>query len=63
MKRLFTFSLMALALLMATPTHAVRIKDIARIDGVRPNQLIGYGLRCNGNKLNMKLPAYGSAVE
>lgn len=27
------------------------------------SQLIGYGLRCNGNKLNMKLPAFGSPVE
>jgi ectoine hydroxylase-related dioxygenase (phytanoyl-CoA dioxygenase family) len=26
-------------------------------------QLIGYGLRCNGNKLNMKQPGYGSPVE
>ena len=34
----------ALILLMATPSHAVRIKDVARFDGVRPNQLIGYGL-------------------
>ena len=25
--------------------------------------LIGYGLRCNGNKLNMKQPGYGSPVE
>ena len=27
------------------------------------SQLIGYGLRCNGNKLNMKLPEFGSPVE
>jgi phytanoyl-CoA hydroxylase len=27
------------------------------------SQLIGYGLRCNGNKLNMKLPEVGSPVE
>jgi len=27
------------------------------------SQLIGYGLRCNGNKLNMKLPGFGSPVE
>ena len=27
------------------------------------SQLIGYGLRCNGNKLNMKLPEIGSPVE
>lgn len=27
------------------------------------SQLIGYSLRCNGNKLNMKLPEFGSPVE
>jgi ectoine hydroxylase-related dioxygenase (phytanoyl-CoA dioxygenase family) len=27
------------------------------------SQLIGYGLRTNGNKLNMKQPGYGSPVE
>ena len=31
-------------LLFAAPTHAVRIKDIADIKGVRSNQLVGYGL-------------------
>ena len=36
--------LVALVLLMATPTQAARIKDVARVDGVRSNQLIGYGL-------------------
>ncbi|GAA0771100.1 flagellar basal body P-ring protein FlgI [Roseibium denhamense] len=34
-----------LVLLMATPTSAmVRIKDIASLQGVRDNQLVGYGL-------------------
>jgi flagellar P-ring protein precursor FlgI len=32
------------ALLLAAPTQAVRVKDIAATKGVRPNQLIGYGL-------------------
>ncbi|HAA76776.1 TPA: phytanoyl-CoA dioxygenase [Candidatus Latescibacteria bacterium] len=36
--------------------HHPRILDIV-------SQLIGYGLRCNGNKLNMKLPEFGSPVE
>jgi len=31
-------------LLMAAPAHAERIKDIAKLDGVRSNHLIGYGL-------------------
>ena len=32
------------ALLAAGPARAARIKDLASIQGVRPNQLIGYGL-------------------
>ncbi len=32
------------ALLFALPAHADRIKDIASVQGVRSNQLIGYGL-------------------
>jgi flagellar P-ring protein precursor FlgI len=31
-------------LVLAGPAHAVRIKDIAEIKGVRSNQLVGYGL-------------------
>lgn len=37
-------ALFTLALLVAWPAQAERIKDIANIDGVRPNQLVGYGL-------------------
>lgn len=33
-----------LSLLLAPPAHAERLKDIASIQGVRSNQLIGYGL-------------------
>ncbi len=33
-----------LALLLAMPAHAERLKDLASIGGVRENQLIGYGL-------------------
>jgi flagellar P-ring protein precursor FlgI len=33
-----------LSLLLATPALAVRIKDVATWEGVRDNQLIGYGL-------------------
>ncbi|HEY4743944.1 MAG TPA: flagellar basal body P-ring protein FlgI [Desulfuromonadaceae bacterium] len=33
-----------LLLLPATSAHAVRIKDIAAFEGVRSNQLVGYGL-------------------
>jgi flagellar P-ring protein precursor FlgI len=34
----------ALAAALALPAHAERIKDLATIQGVRPNQLVGYGL-------------------
>ena len=37
------FILLSLSPLI-TPVHAVRIKDIATVGGVRDNQLIGYGL-------------------
>ena len=33
-----------LLLLLTVPARAARIKDIAQLHGVRPNQLIGYGL-------------------
>ncbi len=36
--------------------HHPRILDIV-------SQFLGFGLRCNGNKLNMKLPEIGSPVE
>src|SRR5450432_3710670 len=38
------FSLLALLLLMAPLGQAERIKDMAQIQGVRTNQLVGYGL-------------------
>src|SRR6188508_1306691 len=31
-------------LLIAAPAHAARLKELAAIEGVRDNQLIGYGL-------------------
>ena len=33
-----------LLLYLAMPAHAARVKDIAAFDGVRDNQLVGYGL-------------------
>ncbi|MGC9423176.1 MULTISPECIES: flagellar basal body P-ring protein FlgI [unclassified Vibrio] len=33
-----------LMMLVATSAHAVRIKDVAQVAGVRSNQLVGYGL-------------------
>ena len=32
------------ALLLCLPAHAARIKEVATVQGVRPNQLTGYGL-------------------
>lgn len=40
----FSALLMGVMLLAASVVHAARIKDIADIQGVRPNQLVGYGL-------------------
>ncbi len=37
-------SLPAFLLLLAAPTAATRLKDLAAIEGVRENQLVGYGL-------------------
>lgn len=45
-KRLLCAGVAACAALLATlaPAHAARIKDLASIQGVRSNQLVGYGL-------------------
>jgi flagellar P-ring protein precursor FlgI len=40
---LLALSLLA-ALLSATPAEASRIKDLGAFQGVRPNQLTGYGI-------------------
>src|SRR2546423_10416986 len=47
MPRTFAAALVAILILVAAPTAAgatSRIKDLANIEGVRQNQLIGYGL-------------------
>jgi len=43
---MFRFVLIAMSALfvLAGPAHATRIKDLGAFQGVRPNQLIGYGL-------------------
>ena len=43
MKKILSF-MMLLLLLLPYPASAIRIKDIAAFEGVRDNQLIGYGL-------------------
>ena len=46
----FTVILLAL-LVMAAPAMADRLKDLARVQGVRNNQLVGYGrYRCWGSR-------------
>ncbi|MBL8505629.1 MAG: flagellar basal body P-ring protein FlgI, partial [Methylobacillus glycogenes] len=45
MNRTLLAALLSLgSLLLASPASAERIKDLANIQGVRSNQLIGYGL-------------------
>src|SRR5262245_32309435 len=43
-KRLAVAALLGASLLAALPAQAERIKDLASLQGVRNNQLIGYGL-------------------
>ncbi len=45
-KRPLSFVALCLVALLLAPTssHATRIKDIAQLDGVRSNQLVGYGI-------------------
>ena len=43
-KRVFVYGGIALMMTAVSPAHAERIKDLANIQGVRDNQLIGYGL-------------------
>lgn len=44
MKNKMSYFIFLLSFLMLSNAHAARIKDIAHIDGVRENQIYGYGL-------------------
>jgi flagellar P-ring protein precursor FlgI len=44
MKNIFLLGLLAAAALAAAPERGVRLKDLVTIEGVRSNQLVGYGL-------------------
>lgn len=44
MKNTVTIMVCALVFLAATAAHAIRIKDLASFEGIRDNQLMGYGL-------------------
>lgn len=41
---LIVFALVAWLVALCTPSHGARIKELAYINGVRTNQLVGYGL-------------------
>ncbi|HCW60354.1 MAG TPA: flagellar biosynthesis protein FlgI, partial [Sphingobium sp.] len=42
--RLFPMVALFAAFALVTPAHAERIKDVGTFQGVRPNQLTGYGI-------------------
>jgi flagellar P-ring protein FlgI len=44
MKSMMNYLLLISCLLLALPSNAARIKDVADVQGVRSNQLVGYGL-------------------
>ncbi len=44
MKSILSATIIMLVILTTTNAHAVRIKDLASFEGVRDNQLMGYGL-------------------
>jgi len=44
MKRILVLLTLLLLPLFAMPARAARLKDLVSIEGVRDNQLIGYGL-------------------
>ncbi len=44
MRRLLTAVMLALAVLLPATAHAERVRDLGAFDGVRPNQLTGYGI-------------------
>jgi flagellar P-ring protein FlgI len=44
MPTMFRFLLLALAALVALPAHAERVKDLGNFQGIRSNQLTGYGV-------------------
>ena len=51
-------------LLIAAPAHATsRIKDLVDVEGVRQNQLVGYGLVVGLNKTGDKLQAGGFTMQ
>ncbi len=67
-KLLLTIASVAL-LLLGQPAHAARLKDIADVEGVRGNQLIGYGVVVglngtgDGNRVDFTLKTMSNMLE
>ncbi len=61
---LIFFALISLLGTTITPAQAVRLKDIASVKGIRPNQLVGYGLvvGLDGTGDGNKSPFTGQAL-
>ena len=64
-----TLLIAVLLMLFPTLSHAIRIKELAAIDGVRDNQLIGYGLVVglngtgDGNQVKFQIQSLVNALE
>ena len=56
------FTPLILGIVFSGPVHAERIKDIATIEGVRSNQLVGYGLVVGLDKSGDKTPFTGQSL-
>ena len=67
--RLHIFTAFALTLLLLAPAGAMRIKDIATLEGRRDNQLVGYGLVTglagdgDGNQVEYTLQSIANMME
>jgi flagellar P-ring protein precursor FlgI len=44
MNRFFSFAVLCFLTTLAFPSHSARVKDVTMVEGVRSNQLVGYGL-------------------
>lgn len=69
MKKLLYILASAVVLLGGQPAYAARLKDIADVEGVRPNQLIGYGVVVglngtgDGNRVDFTLKTMSNMLE
>ncbi len=69
MKKLLYMLVATAALLVAQVAHAARLKDIADVEGVRANQLIGYGVVVglngtgDGNRVDFTLKTMSNMLE